>query len=103
MVKIISELSDIPQQGIVVIDFFATWCGPCKAIAPKFEEMAKLYPTIAFLKVDVDESQEITELYEVRVMPTFVFLKDGKKVETVEGADIRRIGSTLETLGMASK
>lgn len=98
MVKIISEASEIPQQGVVVIDFFATWCGPCKVIAPKFEEMAKFYPTITFLKVDVDESQELTEQYDVRVMPTFVFLKDGQKVETIEGADIRRIGTTLEAL-----
>lgn len=103
MVKIVSEISDIPQEGIVVIDFFATWCGPCKTIAPKFEEMADLYPTITFLKVDVDESQELTELYDVSVMPTFIFLRNGQPVETIEGADIRRIGTTLERLAAASK
>ena len=98
MVKTIEDVSEIPTQGIVLIDFFATWCGPCKVIAPKFEEMSKMYPSVTFLKVDVDESAELTELYNVRAMPTFVFLKNGTQVKVIEGADIRAIGQTLELL-----
>ena len=98
MVQIISETSEIPTKGVVVIDFFATWCGPCKHIAPKFEEMSKAYPQITFLKVDVDESAEITEIFKVNAMPTFIFLQNGSVVKTIEGADIKGIGSMLESL-----
>jgi thioredoxin 1 len=98
MVKIIKDISEIPTSGIALIDFFATWCGPCKHIAPKFEEMSKMFPSVIFLKVDVDESAELTEQFNIRAMPTFVFLRDGKVVRTIEGADIRGIGDTLEQL-----
>lgn len=88
MVKLVSELSDIPQQGAVVIDFFATWCGPCKRIAPTYEKLSEAFPGIVFLKVDVDEAPEVVNQYDVSVMPTFVFLKDGQEVKRVEGADM---------------
>lgn len=98
MVKIIEELSEIPTQGAVVIDFFATWCGPCKHIAPKFEEMSKVFTSITFLKVDVDESAELVDKFNIHAMPTFVFLKNGSVVKVIEGADIRAIGETLEMI-----
>ena len=89
MVKLVSEISEIPLKGSVVIDFFATWCGPCKKIAPAFEKLAEVYPSIAFLKVDVDESGELVDRYEVQAMPTFIFIKDGVVVKRIEGADLR--------------
>lgn len=89
MVKCISSESEISVKGGVVIDFFATWCGPCKRIAPYFEDLAdKYYPVVAFLKVDVDESPELVDKFNINAMPTFVFLKDGVVVKKVEGADI---------------
>lgn len=98
MVNVIEAVEEVPQQGCVVIDFFATWCGPCKVIAPKFEELSKLYPTITFLKVDVDESGELAEKYNIRAMPTFVFLRDGVQIHKIEGADIKGIGAALEVM-----
>lgn len=99
MVKLISEFSDIPQQGAVVIDFFATWCGPCKRIAPVFEDLAdKFYPKVQFFKVDVDESGELVNLYDISAMPTFVFLKDGQVVKKVEGADMAGLEAGFELL-----
>jgi thioredoxin 1 len=98
MVKVIHDISEIPPQGKVVLDFFATWCGPCRHITPKFEELSKGYPTIYFLKVDVDESAELTEYFTVRAMPTFVFLVDGQIVRKIEGADLRGIVETLEQM-----
>ncbi len=89
MVKIVETADEIPMTGSVVIDFFATWCGPCKKIAPAFEQLATVYPSIVFLKVDVDESAELVDKYEVQAMPTFVFLKDGVVVKRIEGADLR--------------
>jgi thioredoxin 1 len=88
MVKVVSEPSEIPQQGAVVIDFFATWCGPCKKIAPTFEKLSEAFPTVQFFKVDVDESAELVNMFDISAMPTFVFLKDGKVVKKVEGADM---------------
>jgi thioredoxin 1 len=89
MVKLISDESEIPLQGAVVIDFYATWCGPCKKIAPVFEKLAQVYPSIVFLKVDVDESAEVAEKFEIQAMPTFLFIKDGRIVKRIEGADLR--------------
>ncbi len=98
MVKLIEELSEIPQQGLVVIDFFATWCGPCKAIAPLYEKLASIFTEITCVKVDVDESQELVDNFGVRAMPTFVFLKDGEVVKRVEGADVRQVQEGFEAL-----
>jgi thioredoxin 1 len=98
MVKLIEELSEIPQQGLVVIDFFATWCGPCKAIAPLYEKLAGIFTEITCVKVDVDESQELVDNFGVRAMPTFVFLKDGEVVKRVEGADVRQVQEGFEAL-----
>ena len=91
MVKVVSELSEIPNKGSVVIDFFATWCGPCKTIAPIYEKLAEAFSEVCCLKVDVDESQEIVDKYDVSSMPTFIFLKDGKVIKKVEGANMKAI------------
>ena len=88
MVKLISEPSEVPQQGAVVIDFFATWCGPCKRIAPTYEKLSEAFTSVTFLKVDVDESPELVDMFAVNSMPTFVFLKHGQVVKKVEGADM---------------
>ena len=98
MVQIITELSEIPNDKPVVIDFFATWCGPCKRIAPAFEELAKKFPTLSFLKVDVDESEEIASKYTIESLPTFVFLKNGVEVHRIEGADLRAVVAQLEQM-----
>ena len=63
-----------------MIDFFATWCGPCKMIAPKLEQMDKDMDNVVFLKVDVDEAEDVAQEYNISAMPTFVFLKNGQKV-----------------------
>ena len=89
MVKLVETADEIPMTGSVVVDFFATWCGPCKKIAPAFEKLAEVYPTIVFLKVDVDESAELVDKYGIQAMPTFLFMKDGVIVKRIEGADLR--------------
>ncbi|KAH6839448.1 thioredoxin-like protein [Chaetomium sp. MPI-CAGE-AT-0009] len=65
----------------VVIDFTATWCPPCKAIAPMYQKLATEHAVenrLAFAKVDVDEAQEVAQKFEVSAMPTFLFLVDGE-------------------------
>jgi thioredoxin 1 len=98
MVKIVSGISEIPKTGAVVIDFFATWCGPCKRIAPTYEKLSESLSSIVFLKVDVDESPELVNEFDISAMPTFVFLKDGKEVKRVEGADMAGLEAGFDLL-----
>ncbi|EER24950.1 thioredoxin, putative [Coccidioides posadasii C735 delta SOWgp] len=73
-------------KKLVVVDCFATWCGPCQAIAPKVNEFSEKYPDVAFYKIDVDDAPDVAQELGVRAMPTFVFFKDGQKVDEVLGA-----------------
>jgi len=98
MVKVVTDVSEIPRKGAVVIDFFATWCGPCKRIAPTYERLAQSLSSVVFLKVDVDESPELVNEFDVSSMPTFVFLKDGQEVKRVEGADMAQLESGFDLL-----
>ncbi|EFC48132.1 thioredoxin [Naegleria gruberi] len=84
-----SELKSLIEghEGLVVVDFFATWCGPCKRIAPTIEEWSKTHTTVLFLKVDVDINDESASVYSVEAMPTFLFFKGGQKIKSVVGAN----------------
>jgi len=81
---------------LVCVDFFATWCPPCRMIAPILEEMSKEFEgKVVFLKVDVDEAEEIAGKEGIQAMPTFIFYKNGKRLEDFAGADQDRIRSTI--------
>ncbi|KAK7057534.1 thioredoxin h [Favolaschia claudopus] len=71
----------------VLVDFHAQWCQPCKAIAPRFAQLASQNPHIRFLRVDVDAQQAIAAKYQVTAMPTFYAIKAGKPVDMIRGAD----------------
>eukprot|EP00961_Rhodomonas_salina_P299251 3938776-Rhodomonas_salina.8 len=81
---------------LVVVDFTATWCGPCQRIAPELENMAAEFGNVVFLKVDVDELQATAEACGIVCMPTFQFYKDGKKMKSIEGADESKLRSAVE-------
>ena len=80
-------------QVPVVVDFTATWCGPCQRIKPFFEELAAAHKGALFVKVDVDELESVSQAAEVLAMPTFQVYREGRRVDTVQGAatDARRL------------
>ncbi|MDK2562079.1 thioredoxin [Romboutsia sedimentorum] len=74
------------NNGVVVVDFFATWCGPCKMLAPVFKELGnEMKDSAKFIKVDIDQSMEIARKFMVSTVPTMMIFKDGKPVETMVG------------------
>ena len=88
---------------LVVVDFTASWCGPCQRIAPKYAELAEAYADDALLvKVDVDENAELAARMGVQVLPTFVVLRDGEEVAKMSGADPAKLEALVkEHIGAA--
>lgn len=83
-----NNLEELTAAGLpVVLDFYATWCGPCKKIAPIIEELAAEFDgKITVGKCDVDENDEIAAQYGIRNIPTVLFIKDGQVVDKHVGA-----------------
>lgn len=99
MVQQVSTLADfktaISFEGLTVVDFYATWCGPCKAISPVLERLSTQYTNAKFIKVDVDEAAEIAQEYGISAMPTFFFFKNGEKIEEVIGANPQKLQTVI--------
>ena len=91
-------ISTSRSKQLVVVDFAASWCGPCQQIAPKFEAMAAAMPHVRFLKVDVDECKELSQEFGVKSMPTFKMLKAGKEIDEMKGADEGALREKVEGL-----
>merc|ERR1712093_56638 len=89
----------LSSSTIVIADFYADWCGPCKTIAPTYESLAAKYSKpnkITFTKVNVDSQQEIAQKYGVRAMPTFMIFRSGSTINTIRGADVRGLTNAIE-------
>lgn len=85
-------------SNLVVVDYSTTWCGPCKVIAPKFEELSDKYPDAVFLKVIGDATPTASQLMKregVRSVPSFHYFKDGEKVDVVNGANADAIEAAI--------
>ena len=89
-------LNAATANKLVVIDFTASWCGPCKMIAPLFKELSEEMGNAVFLKIDVDENPETAARYSVSAMPTFVFIKAGEVVDRLMGANPARLREMIE-------
>lgn len=81
------EAKATPEEKIVVLDFFATWCGPCKAMAPAMEKMEKKYgDKIEFRKIDIDQELQLAQEYDISAVPTLVILSpQGDVVDKIVG------------------
>ncbi len=76
----------VQNNEIVILDFWAEWCGPCKQFGPVFEEIATKYPNIAFCKINVEEEQELADMFQVRSIPTISFMRQGIVIFSNPGA-----------------
>lgn len=99
-VRLVSTLAEFQtltrQPKLTVVDFYATWCGPCKNIAPLIEKLASAKPHVNFVKVDVDRTPDVIRVHPVKAMPTFFFFKSGSVVATFEGADINSVARLVQ-------
>lgn len=75
----------IESEKVVLVDFYATWCGPCRMLTPVLEKISDSRADFNIVKVDIDENQELAMKYKIEVVPTMVVFKDGKVVEQIEG------------------
>ncbi|KAI9724552.1 MAG: hypothetical protein M1812_000620 [Candelaria pacifica] len=112
-IKSAAEFSTLLSTSkIVVTDFYADWCGPCKQIAPMYEQLSAQLSRpnkITFAKVDVDSQKEIASTYGITAMPTFMIFKSAKAVSTIRGADqkklteaVRKLAAEAESNGSSS-
>lgn len=86
-IKDMKEFKEVIKNGNVLVDFFATWCGPCKMLAPILEEIDENNEVkdLIIVKVDVDEAMDIAQLYGIQSIPTLIHFKDGKAVQSSLG------------------
>ena len=75
------------DKKIVIANFSATWCGPCKIIAPLYCDLSEKYPSIMFLLIDVDELTDFSSSWDIKATPTFFFLRDGQEIDKLVGAN----------------
>ena len=82
----LAEHESTVSEGIVLIDFWADWCGPCKRFAPVYEAVSEANPDVVFAKVDTEAERELAEMYGIRSIPTLVAYRDGIPVHSQAGA-----------------
>ena len=79
------EQEVLHSKNLILVDFFATWCGPCQMLGPVLERISTSRAEFDIAKIDVDKSQDLAYKYEVEVVPTMLIFKDGKVMNKIEG------------------
>ena len=85
-IKSKEEFVELSKEGLVVVDFYADWCGPCRMLSPVMEELAAEFENKAkFAKLNVDNVDEVASAFRIMSIPCVVFIKDGKEVNRIVG------------------
>lgn len=92
----VEHFNQLISQGPAVVDFTASWCGPCQMIKPEFERLSQVYTSVQFLKVDVDELNDVASNAGVRAMPTFKIYVDGNNVDELVGASKEKLEELIK-------
>ena len=101
MVRYIDDMEEFNQlttsenNKLVVVDFTASWCGPCQFISPIYEKLSEEYGDVEFVKVDVDDADDIAAEANVQAMPTFHFYKNGVRVDEMRGANPQQLKTLI--------
>ena len=82
--------------NLIIIDFSATWCGPCQEVKPYFKELSTMYKDCIFLSVDVDESEELSSFFEIENLPTFAFIKHENIFHKMTGCQPELLKNKIE-------
>lgn len=81
-----NDFKDLISKGIIVVDFYADWCGPCKMLSPIFQQVEETFKNQAnFLKINIDNHMEIAQEYKISTIPTILIFKDGELVDRMVG------------------
>lgn len=98
-----AKLSEAKSAGkIVIANFSASWCGPCRMIAPYYRELSEKYPSLMFLTVDVDELTEFSSSWDIKATPTFFFLRDEQQIDKIVGANKPELQNKIAAIADSS-
>ena len=86
MQAITNESDFNTEDKLIAVKFWASWCGPCKAIEPHIKKMEEEFPQVKFVSIEIEQVPEIAQKYKVRSLPSLLLIKDGEEVQRVNGA-----------------
>lgn len=94
------KLSQASREGkIVIANFSASWCRPCRTVAPLYSEVSEKYPSLMFLTIDVDKVSGLSTSWDIKATPTFFFLRDGQEIDKLVGANKAELERKITILG----